>query len=213
MHSTRFISMVLCVLFQLCALTIARAEDPIAEFMKSKSFAKYQRRSSPHDLTSKKWMKPGTAYTKLFSDSEGGSYLLDWLAVTATGLTAGALDAFKQQEYVGAARTFLTKDLKKVTVTAMAPHPKYKGTIEVGLIERFAQFEPPQLRVVYSRPLEIGGAKGTVYEADNGQCSILFKVERGVIVNLATKTCVDEQLLLDFAQKLDFNRLNERLNS
>ena len=83
----------------------------------------------------------------------------------------------------------------------------------MGLIEAFVVLEPPKLKILYSKSISLPDATGTLYEKEDGACSLVVKAKRGAIVNVETPSCNEEGALLDFVQKLTFKRFNERLES
>jgi hypothetical protein len=188
--------------------------DSITELMGTKQYKKISRRhTGGKELYGKKWLKPGSSFARVFTEDDGGKLLLDWLGVSSTGLTLGALDTERPLEYASATRELLTKDLKKISISAFLPHPKYQDTITLGLIDTFIRYEPPKLKILYSKQVELQGAIGTSYEHETGACSLVVKGAKGSLIVVETKRLQDMEVLLEFAKKLDFVRLAERLES
>lgn len=188
--------------------------DPLDEVRDSKEYKKVLRDTKNNqDLYGKRWMKPGTSFSSIFRENHGGRFLLDWLGVGGSGLTLGAIETTLLPEYTAGSRDLLTSESRRITITALVPHPKFRDTVSLGFIDAFTRYEPPKLSIVYSKPVKLQGAEGMSYERADGSCSIVVKGEKNSLVNIETSRCDISDQLLAFAAKLDFSRFNERLNS
>jgi hypothetical protein len=188
--------------------------DSITELMETKQYKKISRRhTGGKELYGKKWLKPGSSFARVFTEDDGGKLLLDWLGVSSTGLTLGSLDTDRPLEYAAATRELLTKDLKKISISAFLPHPKYQDTITLGLIDTFVKYEPPKLKTLFAQSVALQGTTGTSYEHETGACSLVVKGAKGSLIVVETKRLEDMPIILEFAKKLDFVRLAERLES
>jgi len=182
--------------------------------MDTKSYKKISRRLvDGRELYGKRWLNPGSSFARVFTEERGGKLLLDWLGISSTGMTLGALNTDLKPEYASATRELLSKDLKKISVSAFLPHPKYRDTISLGLVAAFLEVEPPRLKILYSKVVKLQGTDGTAYEHETGAYSIVVKGNKGSLVVLQTKRIDDSEMLLEFAKKLDFVRFTERLDS
>lgn len=188
--------------------------DTLKDVMNSKIYSKHNRQSTKVHASTKKWFDENSSFSKLFTEHDGGHYLLEWLSVSATGYTSGVMEVSQKIEYVGARQEVSTEDLKRITILALVPHPKYMDTVEVGLVPQFSELQPPALKIIYSKEIKLNDkVSGMLYEHETGSCSFVVKSAKGAIIALSTKRIDDENLLIALAKKLDFVRLEERLNS
>lgn len=205
----------------LVALTILTVQpnlsahaDPLSEVIESKAFKRIDRpQHGKSGLYTSKWFTPGSSFEAVFVDPKGGSLLLDWLGVGSLGLTLGALESHRVLEYVMASRVLLTEDLGRIEISARVPHPKFRDTIEMGLIDAFVNLEPPKLKILYSKQIAVGEESAMYYEHEDGACSVVLKGSRGSLINIFTPSPKHCEVLGDIANKLDLTRFNERLNA
>ncbi len=188
--------------------------DPLSDVMESPAYKRIDRPTrGKNGLYSAKWLTPGSSFYSIFSNPKGAALLLDWLGVGSLGLTLGAVESHRYPEYVVASRALLTEDLGRIEISARVPHPKFKDTIEVGLVTAFVALEPPQLKILYSKPVQIGEVAAMYYEHEDGACSLVIKGDRGSLVNIQTPSLKHAEVLSEIAAKLDIARFNERLTS
>jgi len=187
--------------------------ETLKEFMETKAFKKYKRQTiSSKELYGPKWFKTGSNFQKLFISEDGPRVLLDWLAINSIALTPGPIKYHKQIEYVGLEKQFSTHKLKRLSLTVLVPHPKFLDSREAGLLKPFFFFEPPALKTVYGEELDINSFNATMHQKGDGSCSLLLKLTKGAIVNIAGG-CNLKSDLINTAKTLDLKRLNEKLNS
>jgi hypothetical protein len=106
-----------------------------------------------------------------------------------------------------------TRDRIRVKLEIMIPHPTYHMMVRYKTIRKFNEFEPPTLEVVASEELTINGRPAVYYRTPKGACSLLFKIAQLGIVNLGVTQCENSAVMTDIAEKLDFARLDGKLNS
>jgi hypothetical protein len=114
---------------------------------------------------------------------------------------------------VGAQALLLNKQFVRVRVDVLVPRVEYATMAQYNTLQSFNQFRPPTLDVIADQIVEIQGMEANYYRTGKGECSLLFKVERLGIVNLAVEKCSDSKVMMDIARQLNFARLNQKLLS
>ncbi len=191
-------------------LTLA---DPLKELLVSPEMQAFERNRSGEDINGPKWLKPGTEFAALFTIAEGYLELNTWVA-PATGLYVGGQQSGAQMhEYVEAERVYSAANVADVRVRILVPHPKYASMLPFGLVHAFAELEPPMLRFENQEQIEVRGRKATLYTLKNGSCSLIFKITKGALVQLAQNECRSLKDLVSLAETLDIARLERKLHS
>jgi len=173
-----------------------------------------QQRHDQKQLLSGKWFTAGTNFARLFLSEKGPLNLLDWLGTVIPGYIPGNESPFRRSEFIGAQKSFRDPNLNELLLLILVPHPKFAPVVELGLQASFAKHEPPQLRIIASETVELrSGYEATIYSHDSGACSLVVKGPKSSLLNLEVKSCAIKASLIDFAQKLDIERLAMKLQS
>ena len=158
-------------------------------------------------------MDPKSNFALLWGEKNGVRNLLSWVGADIVNWKLTNSLFKRQTEFVRAETSFVDRSRHLISMKILVPHPTYRMMVELHTLAAFNALEPPTLKVVASEDFEVNGHKGIYYRAEDGSCSILFKVAQLSVVNLYTKKCENSSLMMDIARNLDFNRLNEKLSS
>ena len=166
-------------------------------------------------LLSGKWLTAGTNFTSVFIHSKGPLYLLDWSGSIVKGFTPETTrHSYRELEYVGATTNFKDENFINLVLTILVPHPKYRSSVDLGLIPEFAKLSPPTLKVVSSKPVELkNGMSATVYAHEDGNCSALVKLTKNSVLNVDAPSCAAEKSIIEFLNSINLERVNLKLDS
>ena len=197
----------------LVAPSLAPAES-LDKVLTSPAYRKYRDRpASAEEHLGPKWFDSDSNFRKVYVEKDGPLYALDWLGISATGLAPGAISVQRSWQFLYISREFSSKDLKKVTILILIPHPKYLASKELGLLPKFAELEPPFLKISYSEKIELDGIAATIYEKESGGCSLHIPMARSSVINISAASSAQKKELLALGGKLDLARFNQKLNS
>lgn len=201
-----------------CSLTVPAHGDSLSQLKKIQreiAGENHAKQAKEHkQLLSGKWLEAGTNFARLFLSEKGPLNLLDWLGTVIPGFSPGNDASIRETEYVGATKSFRDEELNEFTLLVLVPHPKYSSEVGLGLERRFAENEPPYLKVLSSEKIELrAGYSAVLYAQEEGACSLVIKTVRNSMINLSAKTCALKSTLIDLAQKLDLERLSMKLQS
>jgi hypothetical protein len=154
-----------------------------------------------------------TNFGSLWSSPRNASNLLSWLQAKIPGYKYSETSVGLNHEHVGAQALLLNKQFVRVRVDVLVPRVEYATMAQYNTLQSFNQFRPPTLDVIADQIVEIQGMEANYYRTGKGECSLLFKVERLGIVNLAVEKCSDSKVMMDIARQLNFARLNQKLLS
>lgn len=158
-------------------------------------------------------MDPNANFTALWEAHDGARVLLNWIGTRLSYYKTIGMSSGRNRDHVWA-RSELTNDKRVVVkITVLVPHPSVRPLVETNVFNIFRKFRPPALEVASEKNYEFKGAKGTLYEATSGRCSIVVDVAEYSLVNIETEKCKDAAVIVDVAQSLDFERLNKKLSS
>jgi hypothetical protein len=158
-------------------------------------------------------MDPNANFTAVWETHDSGRVLLNWLGTRLSYYHTKRISSGRNRDHVWA-RSELTNDKRVVVeITVLVPHPTVRPLVETNVFNIFRKFRPPALEVASEKNYEFKGAKGTLYEATSGRCSIVVDVAEYSLVNIETEKCKDAAVIVDVAQSLDFERLNKKLSS
>jgi hypothetical protein len=154
-----------------------------------------------------------TNFGSLWSATRNASNLLVWLQAKIPGYRYTESIVGLNHEHVGAQALLYNKDLVRVRLDVLVPRVEYTTMAQYNTLRSFNQFRPPTLDVIADQVVPIQGMEASYYRTRKGECSLLFKVERLGIVNLAVDKCSDSKVMMDVAKQLNFARLNQKLLS
>lgn len=179
---------------------------------------KTMRRPSNYDLLNHPELPAGSQLRKVFDKYAGGGMpLLDWLAITNTGLSLVEKKQSVDRNliFTGAQADLRTGNGTKLSILVLVPHPAFADACANGMYDHFAQLRPPKLKIGYSEESVFRDFRATLYEHLSDACSLLLvEPSRKAHINLVVNDCKKERkLLFDFAEKLDFDRFVRNLNS
>jgi hypothetical protein len=154
-----------------------------------------------------------TNFGSLFSNHRSTSNLLSWLQAKLPGYRYSETSVGLLHEHAGAQATLYNKQSVRVRIDVLVPRVEYATMAQYNTLRSFNQFRPPTLDVIADQVVPIQGIEANYYRTRKGECSLLFKVERLGIVNLAVEKCSDSKVMMDVAKQLNFARLNQKLLS
>jgi hypothetical protein len=158
-------------------------------------------------------MDPNANFTVVWETHDSSRVLLNWLGTKLSYYHSKRDTSGRNRDHVWAS-TELTNDKRVVVVvTVLVPHPSIRPLVETKVFNLFRKYRPPTLEAISEKTYELKGAKGTLYEAKSGRCSMVIDAAEYSLVNIETEKCKDAAVLVDIAQSLDFERLNRKLSS
>jgi len=158
-------------------------------------------------------LNPNTNFGALWSAQRNASNLLSWLQAKIPGYKYSETSVGLLHEYAGAQALLSNNQSVRVRVDVLIPRVEYTTMAQYNTLRSFNQFRPPTLDVIADQVIPIQGMEANYYRTRRGECSLLFKVERLGIVNLAVEKCSDSKVMMDVAKQLNFARLNQKLLS
>jgi len=166
------------------------------------------------ELFGAKWFTAGTNFSGIFIERKGPLKLLDWVGYVMPGFTPGQQAGERKTEYIKAERIFTDDEFNPIKVLILVPHPKYAPSVELGLIPAFYELQPPRLRASIETPVTVKGALGaTLYQTDKGDYSLLIRLPRNAVLNISSTAAGTKKHILDLGNKLDVERLAQKLQS
>ncbi len=156
---------------------------------------------------------PNTNFGGLWSNPRNASSLLSWLQAKIPGYKYTETSVGLLHEHAGAQALLYNKQYARVRIDVLVPRVEYTTMAQYNTLRSFNQFRPPTLDVIADQVVPIQGMEANYYRTRKGECSLLFKVERLGIVNLAVEKCSDSKVMMDVAKQLNFARLNQKLLS
>ena len=154
-----------------------------------------------------------TNFGSLWTSARSSALLLSWLQAKLPGYKYLETSVGLHQEYAGAQAFLYNKQLVRVQVDVLIPRAEYTTMAQFNTLKSFNQYRPPALDVIAEQVIPIQGMDANYYRTRKGECSLLFKVERLGIVNIAVDKCADSKVMMDIAKQLNFARLNQKLLS
>lgn len=171
------------------------------------------RTSAQDDRAFSVGIDPNTEYARLWLSTKGPELLLTWIGATIPGYKILPGIPIRHPEQIAMSATLSTRDRVRVYLDVLIPHPTYHMMVKYKTMRKFNEFEPPTLEVVASEELTINGRAAMYYRTPKGACSLLFKIAQLGIVNLRVAQCENSAVMTDIAEKLDFARLDGKLDS
>lgn len=209
-----FYSFAIC----LSALFIPRlsSADSLEELVKD-SEVRFLRKPTTHELLNHSSLAKGSQFRSLFDRDQGsGIQLIDWLAAGATGAKLVKKRPLLHRKLVfsGAEAELIASNQEKLVLTVLVPHPVYAQACEDDMYDEFANLRPPRLRIAYSQPVEVETLKGTLFEQQDGKCSLLLsEPSRSAVVQVVVDSCEQRGVLFDYVKRLDYGRFVRNLGS
>lgn len=158
-------------------------------------------------------VNPNSNFGSLWANPRNASNLLSWLQAKIPGYKYSETSVGLLQEHAGAQALLFNKQFVRVRIDVLVPRVEYTTMAQYNTLRSFNQFRPPILDVIADQVVPIQGMEANYYRTTKGECSLLFKVERLGIVNLAVEKCSDSKVMMDVAKQLNFARLNQKLLS
>lgn len=181
--------------------------------MNSPEMQKFEMKRMDEDLHGPRWFKPGSEFARIFSAQEGPNLLNTWIAPGTGSFIAGPQEEQTLREYIMAERTYTSAETADIKVRVIVPHPKYASMIPFGLIQAFAEIEPPVLQFENKEQVEVRHRKADIYTLKNGGCFLLIKITRSAVVQVLQPECRSLHDLMKLGELLDIARLERKLNS
>ena len=119
----------------------------------------------------------------------------------------------RSRELVYASAHLKNRDGHTVELEVLIPHPTYHTMVKYKTLSEFNKYQPPTLEVVAQEELSFSKVKGMYYRTPKGACSVLIRIEKLGIVNLSVNYCEQSNLMTEIIESLNFERLNQKLNS
>jgi hypothetical protein len=154
-----------------------------------------------------------TNFGSLWTSPRNAANLLLWLQAKIPGYKYTETIVGLNREHVGAQALLYNKNFVRVRVDVLVPRVEYSTMAQYNTLQSFNQFRPPTLDVIADQIIPIQGMEANYYRTNKGECSLLLKIERLGIVNLAVEKCSDSKVMMDVAKQLNFARLNQKLLS
>ncbi|RMG42758.1 MAG: hypothetical protein D6719_05525 [Candidatus Dadabacteria bacterium] len=159
------------------------------------------------------WIKKGSSLYKIFNPSVGGpSLLINWIGGNISGYRKINEHAQIKYEYAYASAKYQNSNEKQFKVEVLLPHPKYRSSVEFGLIQAFNKYKPPVLKVKKQEVMSIKGHKARLYISTANNCSIVLNTLKSGLINIAQSDCRDFKGIIKFARSLDLIRLKRKLS-
>lgn len=152
-------------------------------------------------------------FGSLWTNSRSPALLLSWLQAKVPEYRYSETSIGLKRDHAGAQALLFNKQSVRVQLDVLIPRTEYVTMAQFNTLLSFNQFRPPALDVIAEQVIPIQGIDANYYRTTKGECSLLFKVERLGIVNLAVDKCTDSKVMMDIAKQLNFARLNQKLLS
>lgn len=210
MNRTKFSVLVTCLTIVLGSYVQA---DPLGDFMRSKEYYNLHQDRSQGELL----LRPGSNMENFFSRFPKLDLLAEWLKTSSAKYTEGRRHSEPGQELVAVYTSYTDTQTKKVfQVAVLVPHPKMSESIALKIFEPINKFEPPLLKPRSEANPVIGQKETKLYFKQDGSCHLLVKSSFDTAVIVGTNDCQQnqdkiDQGLVDFANTLNFERLDQKL--
>ena len=156
---------------------------------------------------------PFSNYQSLWRDDKAPLLLLNWIGIRIPSFKVSLHTMRLLKEYAYVRVNLTNREQVETTISILVPSPTYMTMAEFKTLSAFNSFRPPALDVVAEQTIPIQGLEAKYYRARNGNCSLLFNINKLGIVNLRTERCADSNVMISIAKLLSFDRLNEKLDS
>lgn len=195
--------------------------DSLTDVLESPEMQKFEqaRPTGPNAGKDERWFERDSNFAGLFADLDRGPKSLDeWLGdlstLAAQGFSFTQKSSGHSPEFLWSERAVSAPGQQApIIITVLVPHPRYLSMIEMKLMPRFNELEPPSLKISSVETLRFRNSEGNLYHHRNGGCSILFRLPRGGVLNIGTKICSDNSALAKIAGELNIDRLKQKLSS
>jgi hypothetical protein len=201
------------LLLQLILAPLWSIADPLKELMRSPEMQKFDQGWTAEDINGPRWFKLGTEFASIFVDRDGLFELNVWIAPASGIFVGGAQSGNRFNEHVETERVYSAANMNDIRVRILVPHPKYASMIQFGLVAAFAQLEPPTLRFENKEDIVVRNRKAVLYTLNNGSCMLLFRLNKGAVVQLSQNECRSLKDLVSLGELLDLARLERKLDS
>ncbi len=158
-------------------------------------------------------LKPDSNMQTIFSRRSKIKNLNAWVAPNDRKFLPSKERFDGNAQYVVAERTFTSITGQVVITRIFVAHPHYTDIAELGLMREFAELKPPRLKSDYSLPVKVQGTDAIAYRTAGGALALWIPVMKGVVIQMKTAKWADLQPTLDFAERLDFDRLRTKLET
>ena len=155
--------------------------------------------------------------TKALSD-KGPEWLLRWLGTPSEEFKA--LNTFSDvtPKWVRIERSYtVRRKYNRLFLVVMLPHPEQRTSAEYGLIEQFAAFKPPTLKVRSTQNLVLQERyRASLYRhRDTSTCSVHLPFVNSAFLDLRIPKCNDTELQYGkrLLNSLNLQLLEEKLKS
>lgn len=187
--------------------------DPLADILETGQVKRMAKKDSAKRLNDAKWLTPGSNFSAVFRGKDGPLRILDWLKIDTSGFIPGNPSNRSTRECAVMVQEFSNEQLQKIVLTVMVPHPKFAETLDAGLLPPYSSLVPPSLRASNIAAVTVKGVPGTLYETDNGDCSLMLRGARHSAIHLATDNCSAKDSMMTLADRLDLTAFDAFLES
>lgn len=188
--------------------------DPLKEVENSAALKELKRRSHQEYSNARpgQFMDPKSNFAQVFQGNNGDLLEL-WVRPRTYEVNPKGCRQTMSEDYVQYQCTYPIRHSDKLKLRVMVPHPRAYTLLEFGLLKDFAAIEPPILKVEETKKQKFRGYDGSIFEHEDGACSLLVKVARHSLVQLYQSPCLDIDGMTDLGNSLDLKRLSRKLES
>lgn len=161
-----------------------------------------------------KWLPPGSNIELLFSRGPAGAgILLDWVGeIVAGGFSLKRKTPGLSREFAQLAAVYGHAE-GEVHLTILVPHPKHAELVQMRLIEKFREFDPPHLKIQSVEKFTVKGNSCFLYNHKEGGASLLCRLPGEGLLNIYTASYENAGNIMRFAELINISRLKQKIES
>ncbi len=192
---------------------VEEAQDPIGSIIKERRMKfNFMGKNAYPDTPD---LKAGSNLRKFFFASKFPKIAIDWLSPSGSRITWKDTSYDYQETHISVESVALDRENRKsFKITVLVPHPVYLPMVESGLVEEFANLQPPALKVTSAENLLIHDFKASAYIHTTEYCSVVFHIAHGTLLEIRSmEECGNLSAIRAVIEELDIVRLDQRLQS